>query len=108
MFIKNLKDFNNFKEDVIYVWNDMFKFCFVAYDNIEKEWVISYIDNEINLMSVIINQKGELLKGDGALYDKMKEDNLSEKEMFFSLMEVLEYQFNHINYYKEKKESVLN
>ena len=108
MFLRNIKDLNKFKDDVIYVWNDHTKYCFLVYEKEHNDWTISYMSKQNILMSAIIDKKGNILHADGPLYEKMKEENLTPKEIFISFMGVLEHHFDHLDHYIEKKEQIFS
>lgn len=106
MFLRNIKDLKSFKEDVVYVWNNVLKYCFIVYEEKHEDWIISYIVNNIIYMSAIIDEKGKILYANGPLYEKMKEEGLNEKEIFISFMGVLEHHFDHLDHYIEKKDAL--
>lgn len=106
MFLRNIKDLNSFKEDVVYVWNNVFKYCFIVYEEKHKDWIISYMVNNVIYMSAIIDEKGNILHANGPLYEKMKDEGLNKKEIFISFMGVLEHHFDHLDHYIEKKDAL--
>lgn len=108
MFLRNIKDLNKYKNDVIYIWNENDKFCFLIYEKQHNDWTISYMIKDRMIMSVIIDKKGTILYGNGPLYEKMKEENLTVKEIFVNFMSVLEHHFDHLDHYTEKKEEIFD
>ncbi len=103
-FIESLKALDSHKENVIYTWSKPNRNAFIVYE--ENEWFVSYMVEEVSVMTVVINKKKKPVYAEGPLYQTMLEDGLKDSDAVLCFMDLLYQHFQNIECVKQNKDTI--